>query len=131
MKRKFEGIQHEIKSSKSKLQFLQVEKRSMEATQGSLEKVQQECQELRTEKEQLLGKIGELELQKATLEESKRQSQGHTVELKEQITSLTISLEEAKEQQVNLQPFKEHVLAQRRKMHQLQVAIEEERHKIL
>ena len=46
----------------------------MEATQGSLEKVQHECQELRMEKEQLLGKIGELEPQKATLEESERQS---------------------------------------------------------
>ena len=53
----------------------------MEATQGSLKKVQQECQELRTEKEQLLGKIGELELQKATLEESERKSQGWTTEL--------------------------------------------------
>ena len=75
MKIKFEDIQQEIKSSKAKLQSLQVEKRSMEAAQGSLEKLQQECQGLRAEKEQLLGKIGELELQKATLEESERQSQ--------------------------------------------------------
>ena len=65
------------------------------------------------------------------LEESKRKSQVHTAELKEQVTSLTTTLEEAREQQVNLQPFKEHVLAQRSKMHQLQVAIEEERCKIL
>ena len=62
MKRKFEDIQHEIKSSKAKLQFLQVEKRSLEASQGSLQELQQECQGLRTEKEQMLGKIGELEL---------------------------------------------------------------------
>ena len=72
-----------------------------------------------------------MELQKDTLEESKRQSQGHTGELREHVTSLIVALEEAREQQVNLQPFKEHVLAQRSKMHQLQVAIEEERCKIL
>ena len=69
----------------------------MEATQESLEKVQQECQGLRAEKEQLLGRIGELELQKATFEESERQSQGQNAELKEQITSLTAALEESKE----------------------------------
>ena len=46
----------------------------MEATQESMEKVQQECQGLREKKEQLLGRIGELELQKATLEESEKES---------------------------------------------------------
>ena len=65
-------------------------------------KLQQEYQGLRIEKEQLLGKIGELELQKATLEESERQSQGQTTELREQVTSLTSALEEDREQQVNL-----------------------------
>ena len=65
------------------------------------------------------------------MEESERKSQGQTAELKEQVASLTIALEEAREQQVNIYPFKEHVLAQRSKMHQLQVAIEEERCKIL
>ena len=103
----------------------------MEAAQESLEKVQQECQSLRAEKEQLLGRIGELELQKATLEGSERQSQGQNAELKEQITLLTAALEEAKEQQVSLYPFKEHILAKRSKMHQLQVAIVEERCKVL
>ena len=111
MKRKFEDMQNEIKSSKSELQFLQVDKRSLEAAQGSMDKLEHECQGLRTEKEQLLGKIGELELQKATLEESERQSQGQTAELNEQVTSLTVTLEEAREQQVNLYPLKEHVLA--------------------
>ena len=70
----------------------------MEVGQESLEKVQQECQGLRAEKEQLLGRIGELELQKATLEEYERQSQVQNTELKEQITSLKTTLEEAKEQ---------------------------------
>ena len=97
LKRKFEDIQHEIKSSKPELQFLQVKKRSLEATQEGMEKLQQECQGLRTEKEQYLGRIGELELQKDSLEESERQSQGYNAELKEQITSLTTDLEEAKE----------------------------------
>ena len=130
LKRKFEYMQHEIKYSKVELQFLQVEKRSLEVAQESLEKLQQECQGLRIEKDQLLSKIGELELQKATLEELERQSQVYIAELKEQVTSLAAALEEAREQQVNLQPFKEHVLAQRSKMHKLQVSIEEERCKV-
>ena len=49
----------------------------------------------------------------------------------EHISSLTTALEEAREQQVNLQPFKEHVLAQKSKMLQLQTAIERERCKVL
>ena len=40
-------------------------------------------------------------------------------------------MEEAREQQTNIQPFKEHVLAQRSKMQRLQVSIEEERCKVL
>ena len=76
LKRKFKDMQHKIKSSNSELWFLQVDKRSLEAAQGSMEKLQQECQGLRTKKEQLLENIRELELQKATLEESERQSQG-------------------------------------------------------
>ena len=51
------------------------------------------CESLHIEKEQFLGKIGELELQKATLEESERQSQGQTTELKEQVASLAAALE--------------------------------------
>ena len=40
LKIKFKDIQHEIKSSKDELQFLQVEKKYLEASQGSLEKLQ-------------------------------------------------------------------------------------------
>ena len=69
------------------------------------------CESLHAEKGQLLSKIGELELQKATLEESEKQSQVQATELKEQIASLATTLEEAKEQQTSIQPFKEHVLA--------------------
>ena len=65
------------------------------------------------------------------MEESERQSQGWIAELKGQVTSLTVALEEAREQQLNIHPLKEHVLAQGSKMHQLQVAIEEERCKVL
>ena len=116
LKRKFEGVQKEMKSSKAELQVLQVERRSMETTQECLEKIQQEYQELRVEKEQLLGKVEDLELHKTALEADKRQSQEQETKLQEQITSLTAALEESKEQQVSLQPFKEHVLAQRAKM---------------
>ena len=44
LKRKFEDMQEEIKSSKAELHVLQIEKRSMETTQECLEKVQQEYQ---------------------------------------------------------------------------------------
>ena len=96
-----------------------------------MEKVQQEYQELRVEKEQLLDRIKDLELQKATLETNERKSQAQEEKLQENITSLTVALEEAKEQHVSLQPFKEHVLAQRAKMLQLQVSIEEERCRVV
>ena len=52
-----------------------------------------------------------MELQKDTLEELETKTQGQNAELKGHITSLTSALEEAKEQQASLQPFKEHVLA--------------------
>ena len=86
---------------------------------------------MRAEKEQLLGKIEDLELQKTTLEANERQSQEQEMKLQENITSLTAALEEAKEQQVNLQDFKEHVLAQKANMLQLQTAIEDERCRVL
>ena len=65
------------------------------------------------------------------MEESERQSQVQAAELKEQVASLVATLEEATEQQANIHPFKEHFLAQRSKMHKLQVSIEEERCKVL
>ena len=49
------------------------------------------------EKEQLLGKIEDLELQKTTLEASEKQAQEQETKLQEQISSLTTTLEEAKE----------------------------------
>ena len=58
-------------------------------------------------------------------------SQELTKQHQEQLDSLTTDLEAAKEQQVNLQPFKEHILAQKAKMLQLQTALEEERCKVL
>ena len=65
------------------------------------------------------------------MEANERQSHEQETKLQEKITSLTANLEEAKEQQVNLQPFKEHVLAQKAKMLQLQTAIEDERCRVL
>ena len=78
-----------------------------ETTQECLEKVQKECQELKMEKEQLLGKVEELkEQQKIIVQASELHSQEQREKHQEQISSLTTALEEAKEQQVNLQPFK-------------------------
>ena len=69
------------------------------------------------EKEQLLQKVEELEeQQKILLEANDLHTQEQNKKHQEQITSLTTALEEAREHQVNLQPFKEHVLAQRAKM---------------
>ena len=88
-----------------------------ETTQEALEKAQKEFQDLKSEKEQLLAKVEELEEQQRILlqandlytQELRKEHQG-------QISSLTTTLEAAKEQQVNLQPFKEHVLTQKTKM---------------
>ena len=55
------------------------------------------CKNLHIEKDQFLSKIGEVELEKATLEKSERQYQVQTAELKEQVTSLVVALEEAGE----------------------------------
>ena len=52
-------------------------------------------------------------------------------ELKGQLASLTAELEAAREQQVDLQPIKEHILAQKAKVLHLQTALEEERCQVL
>ena len=112
IKRKYEDMQREMKSSRDEVQDLQVERQVMENTQEALEKVQKECQELRSEKEQLLGKVEELEeQQKIILQASEMHSQEQKEKRQEKISSLTTALEEAREQQVSLQPFKEHILA--------------------
>ena len=80
----------------------------------------------------MLGKVEELEeQQKIILQASELHTQEQNKKHQEQIASLKAALEEAREQQVNLHPFKEHVLAQKAKMLQLQTAIEEERCKVL
>ena len=121
-----------MRSSKAELQSLQADKISLELAventgrdaQHNLTKLQQKYQELMTEKDglktayegihaekyQLQSNIGELEIQRDTLEEMEKQSQMKAAEFKEQIASLAASLEEAKEQQPSIQPFKEHVL---------------------
>ena len=117
LKRKYEDMKREMKSSKDELQLLQTERQASEAARECLEKVQKECQELYMEKEWLLGKVEDLdEHQKIILEASEMHTQEQEKKHQEQISSLTTALEEAREQQVNLQPFKEHVLAQKAKM---------------
>ena len=81
--------------------------------------MQKEYQELKIEKEQLLGKVEDLEQQKIILETSEMHAREQEKKLQEHVTSLTTALNVAREQQVNLQPFKEHVLAQKAKMLQL------------
>ena len=70
----------------------------------------------------------DLEAQQTIIYESNTE---YTKDLKEQLASLTAELETAKEQRVDLQPFKEHILAQKAKVVHLQTALEEERCKVL
>ena len=94
--------------------------------------MQKEYQELKIEKEQLLGKVEELEeQQRIILQANELHTQEQDKKHQEQIASLTTALEEAREQQVNLQLFKEHVLSQKSKMLQLQTVVEEERCRVL
>ena len=52
------------------------------------------------------------------MEEKEKQFQVvQATDFEGQIASLTASLKEAGEQQTDIQPLKEHVLAQRRRMH--------------
>ena len=81
--------------------------------------MQVEDQKLKKEKEQLLEKVEELEeQQKIILTANDMHSQDLRKEHQEQISLL-------------LQPFKEHILAQKARMLQLQIALEEERCKVL
>ena len=76
----------------------------------------------------MLRKVEDLEEQLKILEQA---NDLHSQELKkqhqEQLASLTADLEVAKEQQVNLHPFKDYILAQKAKILQLQIVLEEER----
>ena len=80
--------------------------------------MQAEDQELKKEKERLLAKVEELEeKQKIILTANDMHSQDLIKEDQEHISSL-------------LQPFKEHILAQKSRMLQLKIALEEERCKV-
>ena len=98
LKRKYEDVQREMKSSRAEVQALQVEMQVKETTQEALEKVQKECQDLKSEKGQLLAKVEELEEQlKILLQENDMHTQELRKEHQEQISSLTTALEVARE----------------------------------
>ena len=104
IKRKFEHLQREMKTAEAKLQALHEERQAQEATQEHLEQVQAEDQELKKEKERLLAKVEELEeQQKIILIANDMHSQDLRKEHQEHISSL-------------LQPFKEHILAEKARM---------------
>ena len=79
----------------------------------------------------LQSKVAELEMEKVTTGKKEKQYQMQVAALQEQNTSLTASLKDAIEQKTDIQPLKEHVLTQRKKIHQLQICIEDETCKIL
>ena len=121
-----------MKTVEAELQTLHEERQAQETTQEFLEQVQAEDQELKKEKEQLLAKVEDLEEQLKILLQA---NDMHTLELRkehqEQISALNTALEVAREQQVDLQPLKQHVLTQKTKMLQLQTIVEKERCKVL
>ena len=86
---------------------------------------------LSAEKVQLQNKVIELESENAVTEEKEKQYQMQVAVLEGQNASLTASLKDAMEQKTDVQPLKEHVLNQRRKIHHLQICVEEGRCKIL
>ena len=57
--------------------------------------------------------MDDLEAQQTIIYESNTE---YTKELREQLASLTAEVETAKKQRVDLQPFKEHILAQKAKV---------------
>ena len=59
------------------------------------------------------------------MEEKEKQFQVQASGFEGQIASLIASLKDSSEYKIDIRPLKEHVLAQRRRMHQLQVSIEE------
>ena len=71
------------------------------------------------------------EQQKILLEANTLHTQELRKEHQEHVSSLTTALEEAREQQVNLHPFKEQVFSQKTNMLQLQNAVEDERCRVL
>ena len=86
---------------------------------------------LSAEQDRLQINVAELEIEKATTEEREKQYRMQVATLEEQNTSLIASLKDAMEHKIDFQPLKEHVLTQRRNIHQLQICIENERCKIL
>ena len=74
---------------------------------------------LSVEKNRLQRKVAELEIEKATTKKKEKQYQIKVAALEEQNTSLIASLKDAMEQKIDIQHLKEHVLTQRKKIHQL------------
>ena len=65
---------------------------------------------LSAEKYQLQSRIAKLETEKAATEEREKQYQIQVADLEEQNTSLTTSLKDSIEHNIDFQPLKEHVL---------------------
>ena len=121
LKRKYEHALKEVEVTKHEIHAIQQEAQAKETTQEALSKAHQEIQDLKSEREQMKTQIEELREQQKDIYESNTL---YVRDLQEQ-------LEAAKEQQVDLQPVKDHILAQKARMLQLQTALEEERCQIL
>ena len=76
-------------------------------------------------------KVTELGIEKATTKDKEKQYQTQITALEEQKNSLTSSLKSAMEEKADIRPLKQHVLMLRKKIHQIQLQIEDERCKVL
>ena len=106
-----------MRNSKTKLQTLQANKEVLEIFAGNMEKDAHnslaELQRLQLEHQVLKSEKDNLQVSYETLSAEK------VAVLEGQNASLTTSLKDASEQKTDVQPLKEHALAQRRRIHQL------------
>ena len=79
--------------------------------------IQVSYENISAEKDRLQSKVAELEMEKDTTKEKEKQYQMQVAALEEKNTSLTASLKDAMEQKMDVQPLKEYVLSQRKKIH--------------
>ena len=109
-------MEKNAEDSLAELRKLQLEHQMLKTKRNDL---QVSYENLSAEKDRLQSKVVELEAEKATTEEREKQYQMQVAALEKQNTLLIASLKDAMEQKTDIKPLKEHVLTQRRKIHQL------------
>ena len=142
LKRRFEDMISEIEVSKAEFQTLQSHKDALVLSTSNIEKeskailayfgrLQQShhileeerdnlnlsIEEFNKEKRNLEDKVAKLEMQKTNPEGKAKLYETRVVALENQKTSLEVSLKEAMEQKIDIEPLKNHSLTLRSKIH--------------